>query len=119
MTVNTMGAMPYFFALLHEVGHHVLHRNGAEDRLTAEFEADAFAAEILHANGFASALGLPFLHLFSTGSHSEAIERRLATLAANDRSAVNLMPELPYDYRVRIDELGQYYATTFASACNG
>lgn len=119
-TADFVGGLPVFFIVFHEIAHHVQiqARQSVEARVTAEFDADAYAADIIANNDLSPTLALPLMHAFAVGEHAAELECRLATLARNDRAVLQRTPELPLKYRQRLEALRQHYLERYKSACS-
>ena len=120
LTGHFVGGLPVFFIVLHEIGHHVQIVTGMsfESRVAPEFDADAYAARIIVDSDLSPTLALPVMHAFAVGDHATELECRLATIARNDRSVMQRTPELPVQYRQRLELLRQHYVERYQSACS-
>lgn len=116
-TAEIVAGLPLFFVVLHELGHASLHTGEVEDFRLAEFEADAWAADVFSASGTPMTLGLPILQAFANDRQSEDIRCRIATLAEADSLANRLLPEIDQIYRDRIAALRDYYRREYRRYC--
>lgn len=119
-TGDFIGGLPIFFIVLHEIGHYVQIQAGKsfENRVAAEFDADAYAADIIADNDLPPTLALPVMHAFAVDYHAAALQCRLATLARNDRAVLQRTPQLPFEYRQRLEALRQHYVERYQGACS-
>lgn len=120
LTEAFVGGLPAFFIILHEIGHYVQILAGRpfKSQGSEEFAADAYAAEIISDNDLSPTLALPVMHAFTVGEHAVELECRLATIALNDRAALQRTRELPLEYRQRLEALRQHYAERYKGACS-
>lgn len=114
-----VGALPTFFALIHEAGHAALHLDGVPRTVRdREREADAFAADVLAASDVPTTLGLAYLLLaydLDRGGSSKEIACRVSELATRqDRGAVF---ELGPRAARRLEALRKQYLKHYSKLC--
>ena len=117
-----VGALPSFFAMIHEAGHAALHINNVDSfGLKKEIEADNFAAVVFDANKVQLTLGLAYLLLaydLDRGGTSSDIACRIVELAdrRNQRDG-DMSSEIDLQTAERIEALRKEYVSFYSRLC--
>lgn len=125
-TVRTIGdyvgALPAFFATIHEAGHAVLHGNDTSSlALQREMEADLFAAEVFASNDVPLTLGLGFFliaySLDRAGPNSDVACRLVELVGMAETLDSGTAPELGRLASNRLTALRAEYLARYALRC--
>jgi hypothetical protein len=114
------GGLPIFFAVLHEVGHAVLHRGVSPNTRAMEFEADRFAAKMFQENDVPVALGLGHFQIFYGHNMQQAapeIACRLARLAKDYPTSIAFRTDFGPEIFGRLERLRVAFGDLYGARC--
>lgn len=116
---DLIAAYPTFFEILHETGHHVLHRDRVVEQQRREREADGFAVQVFHDGGGSITLGVPFLQLLALTANQHEIACRIKAVAEaeTDADIAKALSGFPDGYVHRVRALREFYLQRYRAAC--
>ena len=119
MLADLVAAYPTFFEILHETGHHVLHRDRVVEHQRREREADGFAVQVFHDGGGSITLGVPFLQLLAFTANQHEIACRIIAVAGaeTDADIMKALNGFPDQYIRRVRALREFYLQRYRGAC--
>ena len=119
INADLVAALPIFYALLHEAGHHVLGHQEKDKNSNFESEADRFASRVFSGNRLSSTLGIGHLQLFYFGQNRDTqLACRIAKIAKHDQVGKETFLKPPGHFALsQFAKLRDFYVTSYGSNC--